>query len=125
MRIVVVGGGEISLALGRPLAAEHAVMLVEHDAAVVEQVAALDGHTHVGSGTCGAQNSIRSSSRQIGTANESAVRAGSPDGFLIAYIATTMSRSRSRAAAAIVLRLCGDLTRFVSAGAPIACPPRR
>lgn len=51
MRILIVGGGEVGLALSRRLAAEHDVTVVERDPRVAERFAALDVSVVTGSGT--------------------------------------------------------------------------
>lgn len=51
MRIVIVGGGQIGSSLARALAADHEVVVIDHDAAVADTFASIDAELIVGSGT--------------------------------------------------------------------------
>jgi trk system potassium uptake protein TrkA len=51
VRIILIGGGEIGLALSRALAQDHAIVVVDQDASVAERFAALDVQFETGSGT--------------------------------------------------------------------------
>ena len=51
MRIVIVGGGQIGSSLARSLAADHEVVVVDHDKAVADTFTNIDADLVVGSGT--------------------------------------------------------------------------
>ena len=51
MRIVIVGGGQIGSSLARALAAEHEVVVIDHDKAVADTFTNIDAELIVGSGT--------------------------------------------------------------------------
>jgi len=51
MRIVIVGGGQIGSSLARALAADHEVVVIDHDRAVADAFANIDVEFIVGSGT--------------------------------------------------------------------------
>ena len=51
MRIVIVGGGQIGSSLARALAAEHEVVVIDHDKAVADSFTNIDAELIVGSGT--------------------------------------------------------------------------
>jgi trk system potassium uptake protein TrkA len=51
MRIVIVGGGQIGSSLARALAAEHEVVVIDHDPAVADTFTTIDADLIVGSGT--------------------------------------------------------------------------
>ena len=51
MRIVIVGGGQIGSSLARSLAADHEVVVVDHDKAVADTFTNIDAELVVGSGT--------------------------------------------------------------------------
>src|SRR5688572_30897529 len=51
MRIVIVGGGQIGSSLARALAADHEVVVVDHDKAVADTFTNIDAELIVGSGT--------------------------------------------------------------------------
>ena len=51
MRIVIVGGGQIGSSLARALAADHEVVVVDHDKRVADVFATIDAELIIGSGT--------------------------------------------------------------------------
>jgi trk system potassium uptake protein len=51
MRIVIVGGGQIGSSLARSLAADHEVVVIDHDRAVADSFANIDAELIIGSGT--------------------------------------------------------------------------
>jgi trk system potassium uptake protein TrkA len=51
MRIVIVGGGQIGSSLARALAADHEVVVIDHDRAVADTFTNIDAELIVGSGT--------------------------------------------------------------------------
>jgi trk system potassium uptake protein TrkA len=51
MRIVIVGGGQIGSSLARALAAEHEVVVIDHDRAVSDTFTNIDAELIIGSGT--------------------------------------------------------------------------
>ena len=51
MRIVIVGGGQIGSSLARALAADHEVVVIDHDRAVADTFTTIDAEFIVGSGT--------------------------------------------------------------------------
>src|SRR5688572_1314133 len=51
MRIVIVGGGQIGSSLARALAADHEVVVIDHDKAVTDTFTNIDAELIVGSGT--------------------------------------------------------------------------
>jgi trk system potassium uptake protein len=51
MRIVIVGGGQIGSSLARALAADHEVVVIDHDRAVADTFTSIDAELIVGSGT--------------------------------------------------------------------------
>ena len=51
MRIVIVGGGQIGSSLARSLAAEHEVVVIDHNKAVADTFTNIDAELIVGSGT--------------------------------------------------------------------------
>ena len=51
MRIVIVGGGQIGSSLARALAADHEVVVIDHDRAVADTFTTIDAELIVGSGT--------------------------------------------------------------------------
>jgi trk system potassium uptake protein TrkA len=51
MRIVIVGGGQIGSSLARALAADHEVVVIDHDRAVADTFANIDAELILGSGT--------------------------------------------------------------------------
>ena len=48
MRIVIVGGGQIGSSLARALAAEHEVVVIDHDKAVADTFTNIDAELIVG-----------------------------------------------------------------------------
>ena len=51
MRVVIVGGGQIGSSLARSLAADHEVVVIDHDRAVADTFTNIDAELIVGSGT--------------------------------------------------------------------------
>ena len=51
MRVVIVGGGQIGSSLARALAADHEVVVIDHDRAVADTFTNIDAELIVGSGT--------------------------------------------------------------------------
>jgi trk system potassium uptake protein len=51
MRIVIIGGGEVGLALSRELSRSHEIFVVDHDPAVADRFARMDVQFLTGSGT--------------------------------------------------------------------------
>ena len=51
MRIVIVGGGQIGSSLARSLAADHEVVVIDHDRAVADTFTNIDAELIFGSGT--------------------------------------------------------------------------
>jgi trk system potassium uptake protein len=53
MRIVIIGGGQVGLALAHTLSVRHEVVVIDHDPAVAERFEALDVEFFAGGGTAG------------------------------------------------------------------------